>query len=250
MKGALGVGEGVGKLGVLELRPSEAVLVEAGRVLEARAFSRQSAIRAGEALRIQNADGFFQDRAGHFDGSDEIGVSCDDDGSLVAVLKTIEEEVCGEIHIGAFFLGFEDLDGIGRGIHHGHSNDAFAEFAKDDFEVWKRVEGAPIEKLPRGLMGVTGKFGHLRGEELCLENGVAGEGTGREFNWVEPSQRSSLHGTVIKIEPIDIDEGFHGRDFRLRKGEEKLSQKNAGAAPEGTAPRPAVETNGRDLTKN
>jgi len=250
VKGALGVGERVAKLGVLELRPSEAVLVEAGRVLEPRAFSRQSAIRAGEALRIQNADGFFQDRAGHFDGSDEIGVSCDDDGRLVAVLKTIEEEVCSEIHIGAFFLGFEDLDGIGRGIHHGHSNDAFAEFAKDDFEVWKRVKGAPIEKLPRGLMGVAGKFGHLRSEELCLENGVAGEGTGREFNWVEPSQRSSLHGTVIKIEPIDIEEGFHGRNFRLRKGEEKLPRKNAGAAPEGTAPRPAVETNGRDMSTN
>jgi hypothetical protein len=153
-------------------------------------------------------------------------------------LKTIEEEVCGEIHIGAFFLGFEDLDGIGRGIHHGHSNDAFAEFAKDDFEVWKRVEGAPIEELPRGLMGVAGKFGHLRGEELCLENGVAGEGTGRKFNWVEPSQRSSLHGTVVKIEPIDIEEGFQP---------DLLPLKNAGAAPERAAPRPAAETDRRDV---
>ena len=98
-------------------------------------------------------------------------------------------------------------------------------------------------------MRVAGKFSHLRGEELCLENGVAGEGTGRKFNWVEPSQRSSFHGTVVKIKPIDIEEGFHGRDFLLRKGEGKLPRKNAGAAPEGTAPRPAVETNGRDVTK-
>lgn len=90
-------------------------------------------------------------------------------------------------------------------------------------------------------------------EDFSLQGGQFAKvrnGTSREFNWVEPSQRSSLHGTVIKIEPIDMEEGFHGPDFRLRKGEEKLSQKNARAVPEGTAPRPAVETNGRDVVEN
>ena len=77
----------------------------------------------------------------------------------------------------------------------------------------------------------------------------AGEGRGREFNRVEPSQRSSLYGAVIEIEPTNIEEDFHGRDSILRKGEGTLPRQNAGAAPEGTAPRPAVETNGRDVSE-
>lgn len=101
----------------------------------------------------------------------------------------------------------------------------------------------------KSALGVGERGGKLGVLELRPSEAILVE-AGREFNCVEPSQRSSLHGTVIKIEPIDIEEGFHGRDFLLRKGEGKLPRKNAGAVPEGTASRPAVETNRRDVIKN
>lgn len=247
METALGIGERVWELGVLELRPSESVLIKTGCVLETCAFSGRSAIRAREALRIQNANRFFKDRTNHFYRSDEIGVSGDDDGGFVAVLKPIEKKVGGEVDIGTLFLGFEDLDGVWRGVHHGHSNDAFAEFTENDFEVWNRAESPPIKELPRGLLGIAGKLGHLRGEKLCLRNGIAGKCAGREFCGIEPSERRAPHGTVVKIKPIDVEDGIHGRDAFRRHGIEKLPLKNARATPEGAAPRPAVETNGRDV---
>ena len=101
----------------------------------------------------------------------------------------------------------------------------------------------------KSALGVGERFGKLGVLELRPSEAVLVE-AGCVFNWVEPSQRSFLHGTVIKIEPIDIEEGFHGRYSLLRKGEGRLPRKNAGAVPEGTASRPAVETNGRDVVEN
>ena len=209
VKGALGVGERVWKLGVLELRPSEAVLVKAGRVLETRAFSGRSAIRAREALRIQDAHRFFKNRAGHFDRSDEIRVASDHDGGLVAVLKSIEKKVGGEVDIRSLFLGFEDLDRVWRRIHDGHPHDAFTEFAEDDFEIWNRAEGPPVEKLSHGLLGIAGKLGDFRGEELRVGNGVSRKSAGREFQGVQPSQGSSPQRAVVEVEAVDIEKCLH-----------------------------------------
>ena len=247
MKGALGVGEWAGKLGVLQLRPSEAVLVKAGRVLESRAFSGRSAIRSGEALRIQNADRFFQDRAGHFDGGDEIRVARDHDGGLIAVLKSIEKKVGGEVDIRSLFLGFEDFDGVWRGIHDGHTHDPFSEFAEDNFEVGNRAEGPPVEELPCGLPGIAGKLGDLCGEELRAGNGVSRKGAGRELEGIQPSQRRSFQRAVEEVEAIDIEKCLHEMGTGIGADTRALPPENAGAVPEGTAPRPAVETNGRDV---
>jgi hypothetical protein len=100
----------------------------------------------------------------------------------------------------------------------------------------------------KGALGVGERVGKLGVLELRPSEAVLVE-AGCVFNWIVPSQRSSLHGTVIKNEPIDIEEGFHGRYSLLRKGEGKVPRKNAGAVPEGTASRPAVETNGRDIVE-
>lgn len=191
MKGALGVGERVWKLGCLKLRPTQAILVKTGCVLESRAFSGQSAIGTGETLRIQDADRFFKNRTGHFDGSDKIRVARDHNRGLVAVLKSIEKKVGGEVDIRSLFLGFEDLDGVWRRIHDGHPHDAFAEFASD-FEIWNRAKGAPVEKLPHGLLGIAGKLGDLRGEKLRVGNGVSGKSAGSEFPGIQPSKGSSF----------------------------------------------------------
>jgi hypothetical protein len=98
-------------------------------------------------------------------------------------------------------------------------------------------------------LGVGERVGKLGVLELRPSEAVVVE-AGCVFNWIVPSQRSSLHGTVVKIEPTDIEEGFHGRDSLLRKGEGKVPRNNARAVPEGTASRPAVETNGRDVVEN
>ena len=116
MKGAVDVGEGGRELGGLQLCPGDAVLVEAGGVLEARVFPRRAAVGAGEALGVEDANGLFQFVAHHADGGDQIGIAGDDDGAIVVVAKTVEQEVGGEVYVGTFFLGLEHLQKFGGGF--------------------------------------------------------------------------------------------------------------------------------------
>jgi len=79
---------------------------------------------------------------------------------------------------------------------------------------------------------------HLGREELGHHDPIAGECCGGQCHRVQPTQRRILDGAVIEIESINVEDGSQVN---------RLPGKNAGAAPEGAAPRPVAEASRRDV---
>jgi hypothetical protein len=108
----------------------------------------------------------------------------------------------------------------------------------DDLEGGKRAERTPIGVLAIRLVRIVRQRRDLCREELGGHDAVARESQRGEGRGVEPVQGRVLQRAIVEVESINVEEGFHGNLPPV---------KNAGAAPEGAAPRPAAEANRRDV---
>ena len=148
----------------------------------------------------------------------------------------------GEIYIGAFLLGLENLDEIRRRVDHGSSYFACAKVTLDNLEVRERTQRPPVHELPDGLAGIFRQrtdFGRkkLRGGDLVVRKRALDQS-----NRIQPTQWGAFDRTVKKIESVNVEEGF--------QAEPPFSAgpvKNARATSREAAPRSAVETNRRDV---
>ena len=147
--------------------------------------------------------------------------------------------VGAQIHVRAFLFGFKNLDGVGRRIHHLRPDYSGPEIALNDFKGGQCVKRAPVKVLTIRLMGIVWQRGDFRGEKLGGHDAVAWKGGCGECNRIEPTKRSVLQRAVVEIEAVDVEDGLQA---------DLLFLKNAGAAPERAAPRPAAEASRRDVS--
>jgi len=156
VESALCIGEGIrengtGNLGVAQFTP-----VKAGGLLESGGAALVSPlVWAGSELGVDDADRLSHLIPNHAYGSQEIGISADDNGGLETVPESIKEQVGGEVHIRSFFLGIEDLDGAGRRLDDFHALWPAAEIPLNDFKVGDGAEGTPVDLLAGGSVGVS-----------------------------------------------------------------------------------------------
>lgn len=145
-----------------------------------------------------------------------------------------------QIHVGAFFLRFVNFHGRrGRGDDLGADLPG-AEIALDDGDGGQSGQGPPVGLLPGGLVRIVGQSGNLGGKELGGGDVVFREGACGEGDRVEPAEGGVLQRAVVEVEDIHVENRLHARV--------PSPIKNARAALERTALRPAAEANRRDVT--
>lgn len=238
MKVAVDVGKWIWKLGFRELVPSDSIFVKRRGLLQTSAFALRAAVWTREALWIENSNGFAKVFACHAYGGNKIRIACDDDRRIVFAKETIHEQMRAEIYIGAFFLGFINLDGVGWRSNHLGTDNSRAKISLDDFEFWQSSQRAPVGLLAFGLVRITRQGSDFCGEEFGGDNLVPGKHGRGESQWIQPTEWRVLQRAVIEVEPVDVENGLH-RNL--------LPEKNAGASPERDAPRPAAEACRRDV---
>jgi hypothetical protein len=238
-----GVDHGIGELRRQQLRPSDAVLVEAGGLLESGVLSRGTAVWPGKALWIQNTDRLLEFVPHHPNWRDQIRIPGDDNGAFVEAPNPIQQQVRGKVYIGTLFLGLENFNEIWGRRNHRRHDFSCAKVAFDDGQIWQRGERSPEHLLSYGLAGVVGQCADFGGEILCSDNLIAWERAPDHCHWIKPAKGGAFECAVKEIEPINVEECFYTclLEFEI-SGDE-----NAGAVSEETAPRPAVETDKRDV---
>ena len=227
MKGALGVGERGRKLRCLEDAPSD-LFVEIHFGLEGVAEA---------LLGIDEANGFSKPLADDSNGFEEVGVVGEDDGALHGVVEGVEKQSDGEVYIGALFLCLEDIDLHWRGVQREerHLFHALQKCPQLNLDFGQGAEGAQVGVLARGFVGVHGVGLDECGEIADSQNLMTREEGLGDCARVNPADAESARGSVIEIESIDGEDGFH--------------KKKQGPRLEATAPRPFAEATRRDDLK-
>lgn len=222
MKGALGVGERVRKLRCLEDAPSD-LFVEIHFGLEGVAEA---------LLGIDEANGFSKPLADDSNGFEEVGVVGEDDGALHGVVEGVEKQGDGEVYIGALFLCLEDIDLHWRGVQREerHLFHALQKCPQLNLNFGQGAEGAQVGVLARGFVGVHGVGLDECGEIADSQNLMTREEGLGDCARVNPADAESARGSVVEIESIDVEDGFHkkSRGRALRQRPRVLSPKLLG----------------------
>ena len=160
-------------------------------------------------MGIEDTYGFVEVLANHLDGCDEVRITRDDNGGGVAVEEAVHEEVGSQVHIRAFFLGFENFNGVWGRVDDLGADFPGAKVSLDDREVGQGAESAPVDLLPGGLVRVARKGRDFSREVLRRDDGVLRECRGGQRDGVQPVVRGVLDGAVVEVEAVDVEDGFH-----------------------------------------
>lgn len=108
-------------------------------------------------LGVENADRLVEFPHDNPVGFQQVGIATDHHSAIEEVQMRVVEQVGGKVHIGAFFLGLDDIDGsgaAGNGIGERHLDGFREKMPAVDLAIWARAQSAEVERLAERLVWI------------------------------------------------------------------------------------------------
>ncbi len=128
-------------------------------------------------VRVQDADRLFQMAPDQFDGLQQIGVVRYDDADVEFSRVCIMQQVGGQIHVGALFLGlhhFDELRWLSRGDYEGHRDSMGEKVAEMNGHLGQSRQRSQVSLLSHRLVWIIGPGRDQGGEVFDFPERVAG----------------------------------------------------------------------------
>jgi hypothetical protein len=164
-------------------------------------------------LGIEDADRFVEFPHDNPDGFQQVGIATDHYSTIEEVQMRVVEQVGGKVHIGAFFLGFDDFDGSGAAgnwIGKRHLDGFREKMPVVDLAIRTGAQSAKIERLAERLVRITRSRVHLR--RVILDPGnlvLSSEVKGGGFGDVEPLECGAAECAEVEVETVHINDRLH-----------------------------------------
>ena len=164
-------------------------------------------------LGIEDTDRFMEFSHHNPDGFQQVGIATDHHSAIEEVQMRVVEQVGGKVHIGAFFLGFDDFDGSGAAgnwIGKRHLDGFREKMPVVDLAIRTGAQSAEVERLTERLVRITRSRIHLRRVVLDPDNLVlSSEVKGGGFGDVEPLECGAAERAEVEVETIHINDRPH-----------------------------------------
>ena len=164
-------------------------------------------------IRIYNADGQVKNISNHPNRKSKIGIVRYDYGLLEISCVSVNEKICSEVDIGAFFfdcVNFDEFSNAASRRYQWARDGALPEHTKMLLKSRRRLQCAQIGLLTTKLIRITRAWRYMGRKESHLVYVVGWKKNFTELSQVKPLVGRTLYRSVVKIVPVNVYVGFQG----------------------------------------